>query len=207
MAKEASWHSTVAAVLGGASIAGDFLPAVVGPAVDLAAGAAVAMVAVDAALTVAGERDSRMAARDIVVNTVRAAKVDRFATPAAAFLELACSVLEMEEPSALQVVRLAGRSLIAGARGLVGRRFFKVVPGARTVFRVLGCGHAAREAARLVSSIEAAAAEACADYGPSLTPFLRRNASVSAPPTIAAAKSSIPAIMLIPAPTTSEVFG
>jgi len=83
MPRVGSWHSSVAAVLGGAAVAGDFLPAFVGPAVDLAAGAAVAAVAVDAALTVAGENDSRMAARDIVVQTVRAAKLDRYSTPAA----------------------------------------------------------------------------------------------------------------------------
>lgn len=203
-----SWHSTVAAVLGGAAVAGDFFPALVGPAVDLAAGAAVAAVAVDAALTVAGENDSRLAARDIVVQTVRAAKLDRYSTPAAAVLELTRSVLELEQPSALQIARLAGKSLLAGARALVGRRILKVVPGARTVVRVIGCGHAAREAARLVSGIEAAAAEILADYGPSLTPLPpRRKTSVTAPPSIAAARSSIPAKKLSPAPTTSEVFG
>ena len=208
MPRAGSWHSTVAAVLGGAAVAGDFLPAFVGPAVDLTAGAAVAAVAVDAALTVAGENDSRMAARDIVVHTVRAAKLDRYSTPAAAVLELARSVLELEQPSALRIARLAGRSLLAGARSLVSRKILKVVPGARTVVRVIGCGHAAREAARLVSGIEAAAAEACADYRPSSTPFLpRRNASVTAPPSIAAARSSMPAMKLNPAPTTSEVLG
>jgi hypothetical protein len=207
MLRGASWHSTVAAVLGGAAVAGDFLPPFVGPAVDLAAGAAVAMVAVDAALTVAGENDSRMAARDIVVMTVRAAKLDAYSTPAAAVLELTRSVLELEQPSALQVARLAGRSLLAGARSLVGRKILKVVPGARTVARVIGCGHAAREAARLVSGIEQAAARALADYEPSLTPLPRRKASVTAPPSIAAARSSMPAKKLTPAPTTSEVFG
>jgi len=207
MPRAGSWHSTLAAVLGGAAVAGDFLPAFVGPAVDLAAGAAVAAVAVDAALTVAGESDSRMAARDIVVHTVRAAKLDRYSTPAAAVLELTRSVLELEQPSALHIARLAGRSLLAGARSLVGRRILKVVPGARTVVRVIGCGHAAREAARLVNGIEAAAAEACADYRPSLTPLPLRKASVTAPPSIAAARSSMPAMKLSPAPTTSEVLG
>src|SRR5215470_19210317 len=144
MPRESSWHSTVAAVLGGAAVAGDFLSPVVSPAVDLASGAVVAVVAVNAALTVAGERDSRLAARDIVVRSVRGAQVGGYATPAAAFLELTCSVLELEQPSALQIARLAARGAFAVARGIVGRRLFKKVPGVAVVIRVLGCGHAAR---------------------------------------------------------------
>jgi hypothetical protein len=144
---ELSMHAAAAGVLGGAAFLADVAAPGLGPLVDLGLGAAVAAVAVDAVLTRA---DPALPPHRAVAASVRAA--GRFDTPAAALLGLACDLID-GRVSPGNAARLAWTS----ACRFVGRHAVDLMPVVGTAARALASGRSAREAARFVAALEAAA--------------------------------------------------